>query len=301
MLEEIQVKKIKVLSLIVVFLVTVATGLSCSASENQEQLKYAQSLDGESISYSVSGKGDIALVFVHGWSCDSRYWREQIPYFSKKYKVVTIDLAGHGHSGLERKVYSLKGFADDIAAVVEDIDVKQVILIGHSMGAGVIAKATELTPKPVIGLIVVDAMQNVESAMSEDEVAAIAEAQKNDFRGTTRNFVGEMIVEGTDPQLKEWIINDMAAAPSAVGISAFQEFVGTFEDGGMAIIFDEIKVPVRGINADLWPTDIEANRRHMVSYEVEIMEGTGHFIMLEKPEEFNKILDRFVSELIKNI
>jgi len=107
--------------------------------EINEQLKNVKSFDGELISYSVSGKGDLALVFVHGWSCDSRYWMEQVPYFSKKYKVVTIDLAGHGHSGSERSVYSLKSFAEDVKAVVEAVGTQQVILIGHSMDGGVIA------------------------------------------------------------------------------------------------------------------------------------------------------------------
>ena len=66
-------------------------------------------------------------------------------------------------------------------------------------------------------------------------------------------------------------------------------------------MFEDIKVPVRCINADFWPTDFEANRKHMVSFEVEIMKGLGHFIMLEKPKEFNKALGRFVKELKNNM
>ena len=60
--------------------------------------RVALSKDGTPISYEVHGAGDPTLVFVHGWSCDARYWREQVPYFSKKYRVITVDLAGHGHS-----------------------------------------------------------------------------------------------------------------------------------------------------------------------------------------------------------
>lgn len=278
-------------------LLIIVSVLSCTSVTNYEQLKYVKSFDGEPISYSVSGKGDLTLMFIHGWSCDSRYWRKQIPYFSKKYKVVTIDLAGHGHSGLEREIYSLDGFAEDVKAVAEDINASQVILIGHSMGGGVMAKSATLMPKRMIGLIGVDTLQNVESAMTDEEVKSIVESQKKDFRGTVKPFVEEMIVDGTNPELKEWIANDMAAAPSKVGISAFQEFIGTFKNGGMAKIFDKIKVPVRCINADLWPTDIEANRRHMISFDVKIMKGLGHFIMLESPEEFNKILDHFIRKI----
>jgi len=57
------------------------------------------SKDGTPISYEISGTGEPALLFVHGWSCDARYWRVQVPHFSKKHRVIILDLAGHGHSG----------------------------------------------------------------------------------------------------------------------------------------------------------------------------------------------------------
>ncbi len=93
--------------------------VSCSTPTQNSQNRYAKSFDGEKISYSVYGKGDTALLFVHGWSCDSRYWREQVPHFAKEYCVITMDLAGHGKSGQHRRVYSLDGFAQDVKAVIE--------------------------------------------------------------------------------------------------------------------------------------------------------------------------------------
>jgi len=66
------------------------------------------SADTTPIEYHVSGSGDITLVFIHGWSCDSRYWRMQVPYFEGRYRVVTVDLAGHGHSGMTRTDYTVK-------------------------------------------------------------------------------------------------------------------------------------------------------------------------------------------------
>ena len=283
-----------------ILLIVVAILSSCGAATKCEQLKYVKSSDRELISYSVSGRGNLTLVFIHGWSCDSRYWREQVPYFAKKYKVVTIDLAGHGHSGVERKIYSLKEFAEDVKAVVDDIGAQQVILIGHSMGGGVIARAAILMPKRVIGLVGVDTLQNVESViMSDEDINSIIEGYKKDFRNTVKPFVEEMIAEETDSELKKWIISDMSAAPVKVGISAFQEFAGTFKNGGMAKIFDEINVPVRCLNADLWPTDVEANRRHMRSFDVEIMKGLGHFLMLASPDEFNRRLNTIINEILK--
>ncbi|MES0447968.1 MAG: alpha/beta hydrolase, partial [Desulfobacterales bacterium] len=57
------------------------------------------SKDGTPISYEIYGAGESTLVFVHGWSCDARYWRAQLPHFAENHRVVMLDLAGHGHSG----------------------------------------------------------------------------------------------------------------------------------------------------------------------------------------------------------
>ena len=78
----------------------------------------AVSKDGTPLAYEVFGAGGPTLVFVHGWSCDSRYWRAQVPVFSKNYRVVTMDLAGHGNSGMSRTKYPMTAFGQDVKAVV---------------------------------------------------------------------------------------------------------------------------------------------------------------------------------------
>ncbi|HOO38615.1 MAG TPA: alpha/beta hydrolase, partial [Deltaproteobacteria bacterium] len=87
----------------------------------------AESFDGVPISYEQSGDGEVALVFIHGWSCDSRYWRGQVPFFAGNYRVITIDLAGHGHSGIGRQRYTMKSFGRDVQAVVDAVHVNTVI------------------------------------------------------------------------------------------------------------------------------------------------------------------------------
>ena len=93
------------------------------------------------------------LVFVHGWSCDATYWREQVNYFKEKYRIILLDLAGHGRSGSERENYTTEAFGQDVKTVVESVKADKVILIGHSMGALVSAEAALLMPDKVIGLV----------------------------------------------------------------------------------------------------------------------------------------------------
>jgi len=257
------------------------------------------SSDGQLISYNVFGKGDVTLVFVHGWGGDSRYWRYQIPYFYKKYRVVIIDLAGHGNSEQNRKVYTLEAFGQDVKAVVEDVNARRVILIGHSMSGEIVAEAARLMPGRVIGIIGADSIQNVEDTMPKEQFKQMVDGFQKDFKGEVKNFVEPMLGKDIKPEFKKWIIDDISCEPPYVAISAFKEYVIKFENKGIANIFKEVKVPVRCVNADLWPTNPEANRRYMSSFEVTYIKGAGHFIMLERPDEFNKLLNRSIKEIIR--
>lgn len=253
--------------------------------------------DGTPVAYTVVGRGPVTLVFVHGWSCDTRYWREQIDHFAAKYRVVSLDLAGHGHSGLGRTTYTMQAFGGDVKAVVDAVGGDRVILIGHSMGGVVIAEAATLLSGKVIGLIGIDTLQNVEQVYPQQQVDEILSSMQKDFSGATRPFVKTMLVKETDPELAQWVTEDMASAPPAVAISAFKEMTGMYVRGDIAKLFDRLAIPVRCVNADLSPTNIEANRRHMRSFEVKVMKGRGHFLMLESPAEFNRLLDATVQEL----
>jgi pimeloyl-ACP methyl ester carboxylesterase len=255
------------------------------------------SRDGTPISYEVAGRGEPTLVFVHGWSCDGRYWRNQVPAFSGKHRVVVLDLAGHGQSGTGRTVYTMKAFGEDVQAVTEATGSRKVILIGHSMGGSVIAEAARLMPGRVIGLIGVDTLENIEYAMTAEESRKMLAPFEKDFRTGTRQFVGEMISPRTGARLREWILADMSAAPPAVALSAMKEMMSQYITGEAAKIFEQVRVPVVCVNGELWPVNYEANRRHMLSYDAIIVKKADHFLMMNRPEEFNRALEKAILRL----
>src|SRR4051812_45454743 len=88
------------------------------------QTEFVNSSDSTRIAYEVHGEGMPALIFVHGWSCDRTYWEKQIASFSKNFEVVSVDLAGHGESGLGRKSWTIEAFGDDVASVVKKLGLK---------------------------------------------------------------------------------------------------------------------------------------------------------------------------------
>ena len=276
--------------------------VSCSIPTQNSQNRYAKSFDGEQISYNVYGEGATALLFVHGWSCDSKYWREQVPHFSQEYCVITMDLAGHGKSGQHRKVYSFDGFAQDVKAVIEAVNPEKVILIGHSFGGEIVASTVKLEPDKVTGIIGVDTLHNLDESFSKEEGSKMIglDEFKKDFKPAVKKFVKQMMAKDVNPKLSNWIINDMASAPPEAAISAIEEYVGAISDKKTIDIFKDVKVPVICINADLWPTNIEANQKYMTSFNVKIIKGAGHFLMLEQPEEFNKLMDISIKEITAN-
>src|SRR5262245_51071567 len=90
--------------------------------------------DGLKLVCEFRGKGDTALIFLHGWCGDRAYWKNQVDVFAPDYRVVTLDQAGHGESGKNRKEWSVNRLAGDVEAVVKALGLKRVILVGHSMG-----------------------------------------------------------------------------------------------------------------------------------------------------------------------
>jgi pimeloyl-ACP methyl ester carboxylesterase len=256
--------------------------------------RIAFSKDGTPISFEVSGSGEPALVFVHGWCCDSRYWRAQVPHFSESHRVVVLDLAGHGNSGLSRKRYTMYSFGEDVKAVMKAAGIRTAILIGHSMGGSVIAEAARLIPNQVIGLIGIDTLENIEYRMTREEFKKMIAPMKKDFRTGSQQFVKEMISDQTDAQLREWILSDISAAPSAVALSALNEMMRQYITGDAARVFEGVPVPVITVNGDLWPINYEANRRHMFSYNAIVLEKADHFLMMNRSDDFNHALEKAI-------
>ena len=256
--------------------------------------RMTDSADGVPIAYEVQGSGEPTLVFIHGWSSDGRYWRGQLPHFSQNHRVITLDLAGHGHSGLGRDAYTMPAFGEDVKAVMDDLEVERAILIGHSMGGPVSVEAARLMPERVIGIVGVDTFHHLASATSQEQRDQMLEPLQEDFAQAARQFVASMFIESTDSKLRDWVMHDMAAAPPEVAISAMDDLLSRHADGEAARHFEELTIQVVAINADLWPTDIEANRQLQPEFRAVIIEESDHFLHMAKPEAFNHELERII-------
>jgi pimeloyl-ACP methyl ester carboxylesterase len=255
----------------------------------------ARSADGVSIRYESTGHGEPALVLVHCWSCDRHLWDGVVPRLARDRRVVTLDLAGHGESGRDRKDWTIAAFGQDVRAVVETLGLRKVILAGHSMGGPVILEAARLLPGRVVGLIPVDTGLNVEKTNSPEEVASLLAGFEKDYRGTAESFTRQyMFTPKSDPALVERVVAKNVSAPPEVAIPCLRAVLGY--DARPTLL--EVRVPAHAVNADRFPTDVEANRRHFAAYDVTLMAGVGHYLMLEDPARFSELLAGAVSKLL---
>ncbi|MHC4725292.1 MAG: alpha/beta fold hydrolase [Planctomycetota bacterium] len=275
---------------LLIVLVLLALVLAGCSGEDQNQVR---SFDGVKISYDVQGEGEPVLVFVHGWSCSKEYWKEQVAHFAKKHKVVTIDLAGHGQSGLSRKEYTLEAFGKDVAAVAEKLNLNRIILVGHSIGGFVVVEAARQMPGRVVCVVGADEFHDIEKGFTEEDIKGLIAMIEPDFVKGTQSFVRGMFPPDADPELVDWVVSDMSSADSEIGINVFRN-LGNYD---LKNAIQEIEVPVYSISSDLWPMNVDGNKKYVKSFKLKMMKGIGHFVMLEDPEKFNKLLEEVIKEL----
>jgi pimeloyl-ACP methyl ester carboxylesterase len=280
---------------IIPILIVVSCAYGCESYTRTQLIANTISVDNVPIAYAVYGRAtDPTVVFVHGWCCDSRYWYNQVPYFSRKFRVVTIDLAGHGNSGFGRKVYTTEAFGQDVGAVLRKLNVKKAILVGHSMGGEVVLYTAKSVPERVIGLVAVDTLEDMGMVYPDEVKNKIYEPIAADFVPKVQEFVRSMFPAGADKALVDTIALDMSSAPQEVALSSMREYFKVSDPE----LIKGLTVPLKSINADLWPVNVEGNKKLVPLYEMALMKGRGHFIMLEAPNEFNVLLDRMISHIL---
>src|SRR3954464_909842 len=125
-----------------------------------------------------SGAGNPALVFVHGFACSLEDLRAQVEHFEKKHEVIACDLRGHGQTPGRPRECSIEHYGGDVAALVNNLELKKAVLVGHSMGCRAVLEAARLVPKRVSRLVLVDGSRNATGDPDAAEQSARATVEK---------------------------------------------------------------------------------------------------------------------------
>lgn len=253
-------------------------------------LSEVQSPDGVTIHFDQRGRGDISVVPVHGWGCDSGYWQRQRDGLAKRYRVISVDLAGHGKSSSNRTDWSMTAFGQDVTAVAEALDLRNIVLVGHSMGGPVVLEAARLLQDRVIGVVGADTLWNVGQLVPPEQREAYIKKLQDNFVGEVTSIVERMFLEDADPAIRNFVISDMASTPPEVGIPSLIALNDYDDEGGL----ERLTVPMVLINSDYRPNHLAPLRQRVRDFEFVEMTGVGHFVMLEKPSAFNGHLEQAI-------
>jgi pimeloyl-ACP methyl ester carboxylesterase len=248
------------------------------------------SLGANRIHYVIAGKGGRTIVFVHGWACNLGFWREQISMLADKARLILIDLPGHGQSDKPQTAYTMDFFAEAVLAVLRDAKVDKATFIGHSMGAAVLCCVHHHTPEKVDALVSVDGLLCRLSGTPEEGRALVGGFASPHYREHAQGFINTFFpVPGTEA-LRDRVMSEMLATPQHVMLGGMLAMMSPDQPDW---ILQKVNAPVIVINARTpwWNADYEKYVRSLtLQSDYRIMDGVGHFLMLEKPAEFNVML-----------
>ena len=249
-------------------------------------------LDDAKIHYKNYGKGKDALVLVHGWTGNLDAWREQIPEFAKRTRVIALDLPGHGQSDKPQITYTMDVFANAIDAVMRDAKVEHAVLVGHSMGTPVARQFYRKYPQKTLAIVIVDGGLRLFGTKEMRDGFLTA------FRSPAYKEAGAQMfsqIATTLPAAElERLKTSYANTPQYVLVSAMESMNNEALYGP-----DKINVPVFAIIAKspFWPPDTEQFLRGLApDLGIQWWEGVSHFLMMEKPKQFNDAVIAFLNK-----
>ena len=266
--------------------------LTNASDSSAGESRYA-TLDGARVHYVNYGKGSEALILIHGWTMNEDNWRDQFTDLAKRNRVIAIDLPGHGKSDKPQVTYSMDFFARAVDAVMRDAKVKRAVLLGHSMGTPIARQFYRKYPDKTLGIVIADGplLPFGEKAMMEAMTASL--------RGPNyKDAMGQMFASMFGPKLtaesKELIQASRLNTPQYVLVSAWESMADPSIWGE-----DKVNVPVLAIMAKnpFFGLDLEQRYRVVApNLDFRLWDGVGHFVMMERPKEFNEAVLAFLDK-----
>jgi 3-oxoadipate enol-lactonase len=263
-------------------------------------------INGIEIHYRETGEG-LPIVFVHGYTGNSRNWALSVPALRAEFRTISVDLRGHGLSGRPESEgeYALETMARDVDALLKAIDIEECVLVGHSMG-GMVSQLLVLEhPELVRALVLVDTAAEVPKGLLYDE----RRKQRAHFvdvvreRGMEAVFEEQMKITPVDPALAAnphyieiWREQFLMTAPQAYigGANAMSSRRSLLGELGA------ISVPTLIICGDMDEPFLDPSRdmhEAIPRSELVIIAGAGHGPQMETPGEFNRVLVEFLAKV----
>jgi 3-oxoadipate enol-lactonase len=244
----------------------------------------------------IEGEGP-NIVFVHGYTTSSRFWRSQIEEFSTSYRVVAFDLRGHGASSKSTDVpYTIETFARDLVGLLHELAIEKAILVGLSMGGPVVMKATVEHPELVRALVLADtASYGFGGAVNASTV--VAQIEEIGVEAASLELLEHSFDPATDEATVEWARKEVRKVPFHVARDAVLS-LGDFDARDRLAEITQPTLVVAGAKDKITPvSQSEDLHRQIAGSRLALIPGSNHFPMVEQPTVFNAVLREFLESL----
>lgn len=233
----------------------------------------------------------LPILFLHSLGGNGGQWALQLDHVRRHRRGVALDFRGHGESDpAEDGDYSVAALAGDVAAVADQLSLRRFFLVGHSLGSAAAIEYASRHPERVAGLLLVDPNGDL-SRMPEKESRPFLESLRADPLAELESYFRQLVVGG-DPDAASWVLEDLrlthedAVAKAVEGSLRYQPLpaLERYKGPRLSIVSDMNRLPysLHNLLPDL-PTHL--------------MTGTGHWMMMDRPEAFNRLLDGFVEQV----
>lgn len=250
-------------------------------------------VDGVEVAYRDQGIGDPTLVFIHGLVGDYSDFEAQVSFFGRTHRVVAVDLPGSGESGRNRAEWTMAALGEDVAAVVDHLGLDDVVLVGHSLGGDVtVAAAKHLTGR-VSALVWVSSYRSLGDLKSEAE----KEAWLAPFRTNYDAAMDDLTRRNFGPNADSALVEATVAKAKSVEPQRAMGLLASKLENEASILeaLSAFSVPVIAINPDFKTNNEASLAAHGV--ELKVVQGVGHFTMIEDPAAFNHELTDTLRQL----
>jgi pimeloyl-ACP methyl ester carboxylesterase len=235
------------------------------------------------------GRDGLPVVFAHSLAGTSGHWKAQLDHLRPKRRAIAFDFRGHGQSAPPRnRDYSIKDMADDIAAVVDSLSLQRFVLVGHSMGGGAALAYAGTHPERIAGLLLVDPIGDAKQIPPAEAQAFLAGFEAN-YDSASQSYW--KAIAGPDSVIQKRLLADLRATPKET-VAPVLRSVMQFDPDSALARYTGPKLSV------VTPSNDQPFSLHRLGpgFPHRTVTGTGHWIQLDKPDEFNRLLDEFLNQ-----
>lgn len=246
--------------------------------------------EGLSLGYEEAGRGDPPLLLVHGVACHRGFWVPQLRRFAQAHRVVAVDLRGHGESDAPHRPYTMRAFADDVAWMSRQLEVRGPVIVGHSLGGLVGLELAATYPECPSAVVAIDSVLLPSTNRSETVHQLVASLRGPAPADALRAYFETFFSPRDDPRRKAWILYAAVQTPPHVTSSIWEESI-RWDD---AQALRRCRVPLLYIDAGTPNADLTRASELRPGMMIGKTVGSGHFSQLEVPDQVNAMLARFL-------